>query len=123
MHLKVISCNTHSFQMMLLDNVSLLFVLIVILGSVDTSCQNFGSLRLKKVEPSSTTNVYCSVTATNERFPLHQRHLPLANKVIGIYRKSAHESHICYYQALDPQMVNVNTMTGGTFYTIGQCIL
>ena len=109
--------------MMLLDNVSLLLVLIVILGSVDTACHTFESLRLKKVEPSSTPNVFCSVTATNERFPLHQKHLPFANKIIGIYRKSAYESHICYYQALDPQMVNVNTMTGGTFYTIGQCIL
>ena len=101
-------------------NEILFAILMAILGPVYNICNNFGNVRLKKADPSRMTGVFCSGDATHSRFPLHKKHLPFANKVIGIYRVSIYESYVCYFQEVESEMIAVNLMTGGTFYTVGQ---
>ena len=77
-----------------------------------------GKSRLAK-KSSTGIKAYCTQKLQNQ-LPLNTTQVYRFEHFIGIYYLSARESHLCYDIKVLPIMALLESLSGGTYYEIGE---
>ena len=83
------------------------------------SCQNHRVTRLMEKNPVGVT-AFCT---QKQRDQLPLKNVYRIKSVIGVYRLSRRESHICYDGQVVPNLIPIAQLSGGNYYQVVNWIL